>query len=54
MRISVDGNAHFCRGLLRTRCPDSAADQAPRSRDDGNPEDATPAAHRTTIKENTA
>ncbi|MFC7814150.1 MULTISPECIES: hypothetical protein [unclassified Streptomyces] len=32
----------------------SAADQAPRSRDDGNPEDAVPAAHRTTIKESTA
>jgi metal-sulfur cluster biosynthetic enzyme len=25
-RISIDGNAHFCRGLLRTRYPD--ADQA--------------------------
>jgi hypothetical protein len=21
-RISIDGNAHFCRGLLRTRYPD--------------------------------
>ena len=26
-RISVDGNAHFCRGLLVTRYPDSGADQ---------------------------
>lgn len=30
-RISVEGNSHFCRGLLRTRYPDSAADQAPRA-----------------------
>lgn len=29
-RISVDGNAHFCRGLLVTRYPDSSGDQAPR------------------------
>ena len=29
-RISIDGNAHFCRGLLRTRYPDSGADQVPR------------------------
>jgi hypothetical protein len=29
-RISIDGNAHFCRGLLRTRYPGSEADQAPR------------------------
>ncbi|QNK81495.1 iron-sulfur cluster assembly protein [Nakamurella sp. PAMC28650] len=29
-RISVDGNAHFCRGLLVTRYPDSGTDQAPR------------------------
>ena len=28
-RISIDGNAHFCRGLLRTRYPGSEADQAP-------------------------
>lgn len=27
-RISVDGNAHFCRGLLRTRYPGSQADQS--------------------------
>ncbi|TDD07890.1 DUF59 domain-containing protein [Saccharopolyspora terrae] len=30
-RISVEGNSHFCRGLLRTRYPGSAADQAPRA-----------------------
>ncbi|RKN10553.1 iron-sulfur cluster assembly protein [Streptomyces radicis] len=30
VRISIDGNAHFCRGLLRTRYPGSAADQSPR------------------------
>ncbi|MDI2027811.1 iron-sulfur cluster assembly protein [Saccharopolyspora sp. TS4A08] len=30
-RISVEGNSHFCRGLLRTRYPDSAADQTPRA-----------------------
>jgi metal-sulfur cluster biosynthetic enzyme len=30
-RISIDGNAHFCRGLLRTRYPGSDTDQAPRS-----------------------
>lgn len=29
-RISIDGNAHFCRGLLRTRYEGSGADQAPR------------------------
>ncbi len=30
-RISIDGNAHFCRGLLATRYPGSEADQSPRS-----------------------
>lgn len=30
-RISVDGNAHFCRGLLSTRYPGSEADQTPRT-----------------------
>ncbi len=30
-RISIDGNAHFCRGLLRTRYPGSGDDQAPRA-----------------------
>ncbi|MET1060146.1 MAG: iron-sulfur cluster assembly protein [Nocardioides sp.] len=29
-RISIDGNAHFCRGLLRTRYPGSGDDQAAR------------------------
>lgn len=29
-RISIDGNAHFCRGLLRTRYPGSGADQTAR------------------------
>ena len=33
VRISIDGNAHFCRGLLRTRYPDSAADQTARAQD---------------------
>jgi metal-sulfur cluster biosynthetic enzyme len=27
-RISIDGNAHFCRGLLRTRYPESENDQS--------------------------
>lgn len=30
VRVSIDGNAHFCRGLLRTRYPQSEADQSPR------------------------
>ena len=38
-RISIDGNAHFCRGLLRTRYEGSGADQAFR------PEGAEPADH---------
>ncbi|MFC8038012.1 metal-sulfur cluster assembly factor [Paenarthrobacter sp. NPDC057355] len=29
-RISIDGNAHFCRGLLRTRYEGSGADQTAR------------------------
>jgi metal-sulfur cluster biosynthetic enzyme len=29
-RISIDGNAHFCRGLLRTRYDGSGADQTAR------------------------
>lgn len=33
VRISMDGNAHFCRGLLRTRYPESAADQTPRTQE---------------------
>jgi metal-sulfur cluster biosynthetic enzyme len=38
-RISIDGNAHFCRGLLRTRYEGAGADQAPR------PDGAEPADH---------
>jgi metal-sulfur cluster biosynthetic enzyme len=38
-RISIDGNAHFCRGLLRTRYPDSGGDQAARP-DGAEPADA--------------
>ncbi|NHA66504.1 metal-sulfur cluster assembly factor [Phycicoccus flavus] len=38
-RISIDGNAHFCRGLLRTRYAGSGDDQSPR--EDG----AEPADH---------
>jgi len=30
-RISIDGNAHFCRGLLRTRYPGSEQDQVHRA-----------------------
>jgi metal-sulfur cluster biosynthetic enzyme len=33
VRISVDGNAHFCRGLLTTRYPGAEADQVPRADD---------------------
>jgi metal-sulfur cluster biosynthetic enzyme len=33
VRISIDGNAHFCRGLLATRYPGAEADQAPRPED---------------------
>ena len=42
VRISVDGNAHFCRGLLRTRYPGSEADQAPRADDEGAPRPLLP------------
>ena len=38
-RISIDGNAHFCRGLLRTRYPGSESDQAHRA-DGAEPADA--------------
>ncbi|PKW26806.1 iron-sulfur cluster assembly protein [Phycicoccus duodecadis] len=38
-RVSIDGNAHFCRGLLRTRYEGSGADQRPR------PEGAEPTDH---------
>ncbi|MBB3675077.1 metal-sulfur cluster biosynthetic enzyme [Modestobacter versicolor] len=37
VRISVDGNAHFCRGLLTTRYPGAEADQAPRPSVDSRP-----------------
>ena len=37
VRISVDGNAHFCRGLLTTRYPGSEADQTPRPSIDSRP-----------------
>ena len=30
-RISIDGNAHFCRGMLRTRYPGSEQEQRPRT-----------------------
>jgi metal-sulfur cluster biosynthetic enzyme len=30
VRVSIEGNAHFCRGLLTTRYPHAAADQRPR------------------------
>jgi metal-sulfur cluster biosynthetic enzyme len=33
VRISIDGNAHFCRGLLATRYPGADADQAPSAHD---------------------
>ena len=49
-RISIDGNAHFCRGLLRTRYEGADADQAAR------PEGSEPSDHHTllpiTVKEN--
>jgi metal-sulfur cluster biosynthetic enzyme len=38
-RISIDGNAHFCRGLLRTRYEGAGTDQIPR------PEGAEPSDH---------
>jgi hypothetical protein len=40
-RISIDGNAHFCRGLLRTRYPGSESEQAPRT-DGAEPADLPP------------
>ncbi|MCW2540638.1 MAG: hypothetical protein JWN95_2363 [Frankiales bacterium] len=33
VRVSMDGNAHFCRGLLTTRYPHAAAEQRPRQFD---------------------
>jgi metal-sulfur cluster biosynthetic enzyme len=35
VRISIDGNAHFCRGLLQTRYPGSESDQTARPDDPG-------------------
>ena len=46
VRISIDGNAHFCRGLLRTRYPDSAADQRPRAHESVGTDLGLPAVHR--------
>ncbi|GGV70577.1 hypothetical protein GCM10010294_28680 [Streptomyces griseoloalbus] len=43
VRVSIDGNAHFCRGLLRTRYPQSAADQSPRAEDFATAEQPVPA-----------
>lgn len=37
VRISVDGNAHFCRGLLRTRYPGAESDQTARPSVDDRP-----------------
>ncbi|MCZ2829101.1 iron-sulfur cluster assembly protein [Modestobacter sp. VKM Ac-2986] len=37
VRISVDGNAHFCRGLLTTRYPGAEADQTARPSIDSRP-----------------
>lgn len=42
VRISIDGNAHFCRGLLRTRYPGSAQDQAPCAHGDTDAADLVP------------
>lgn len=42
-RISIDGNAHFCRGLLRTRYPGAGDEQAQRL------EGAEPSDHHRTI-----
>ena len=33
VRISIDGNAHFCRGLLATRYPGAEDEQVPRADD---------------------
>ena len=39
VRISIDGNAHFCRGLLATRYPGAETDQTPRDSIDHTPRD---------------
>lgn len=50
-RVSIDGNAHFCRGLLQTRYPGSEEQQTPREDGAfvplstviaGNPQENTP------------
>lgn len=46
VRISIDGNAHFCRGLLRTRYPDAAGDQQPREHDRFSADLGVPAVRR--------
>jgi hypothetical protein len=46
VRISIDGNAHFCRGLLRTRYPDAAADQRARGHESPGTDLGVPAAIR--------
>lgn len=48
VRISVDGNAHFCRGLLRTRYPGAENDQAPRPDGEGTSRPPLPILSRTT------
>jgi metal-sulfur cluster biosynthetic enzyme len=48
VRISIDGNAHFCRGLLRTRYPESAQDQAPSAHGDTDPHLSAPSPARPT------
>jgi len=46
-RISIEGNAHFCRGLLRTRYPESGDDQAPRTEEAFGPRSPLTTLHRT-------
>jgi metal-sulfur cluster biosynthetic enzyme len=50
-RISIDGNAHFCRGLLRTRYPESGKDQAPRATEAFVPLAALTAHHPSTSRD---
>jgi metal-sulfur cluster biosynthetic enzyme len=42
VRVSVDGNAHFCRGLLTTRYPGAEKDQTARAVDAGSDDVVTP------------
>ena len=46
VRISIDGNAHFCRGLLRTRYSAAAADQRPRGHESLGTDRGVPAVAR--------